>query len=371
MQIVNTIDLKRKISKSLINASGSTALVLFDNSREFAIINIVDDQLILSYYQQFDFVILDACFSTEDYVWFALNGTRNIEWNINTKTVSRTCGDVAQNNLAPHLRGYSCIKAIASKNLLIAANAGSSQIEFYHLNSLVRLDNTDALCEVYTKNIVVHPSEQIIAAQITESEDTGSIRFFEIKDNSVKLYRKYIATLFAPSACSFSESGEEFVTTGGFPPFSYQVNKFPSLDFINEFTDDEGLNIPEPWGNTRGITYNNDFLISSSTLIVPYYNGYINCIDQRTGKIIESIKCCGSLCNSLTRSQDANLLLCSAIGGEIVLLRNSNLKFNIVSSATAFEEADTTTNLQLPLVEMEDRTSPLNDPLPITEGIAR
>ncbi|WP_324759471.1 hypothetical protein [Sphingobacterium thalpophilum] len=370
MQIVDKIDLKRKISKSIINESGSTALVLFDNSSEFAIIDIVDDHLILSYYHQFDFVILDACFSTENYVWFALNGTRNIEWNINTKTVSRTCGDVVQNNLVPHLRGYSCIRVIVSKNLLIAANAGSCKIEFYHLSSLLRLDNTDALCEVYTKNIVVHPSEQIIAAQITESEDTGSIRFFEIKDNSVKLYGKYIATLFAPSACSFSENGDEIVTTGGFPPFSYQVNMFPSLDFINEFTDDDGLNIPEPWGNTRGITYNNDFLISSSNLIVPYYNGHINYIEQATGKIIESIKCCNSLCNSLTRSQNAKLLLCSAIGGEVVLLRNNKLEFNITTQSTPFEEAGTTTNLLLPLVGMEVCTSPLDDPLQITEGTA-
>ncbi|MFU1857255.1 hypothetical protein ACK8HY_09580 [Sphingobacterium sp. NGMCC 1.201703] len=370
MQIVNKIDLKRKISKSIINESGSTALVLFDNSSEFAIIDIVDDQLILSYYHQFDFTILDACFSTKNYVWFALNGTRNIEWNINTKTVSRTCGDVLQNNLAPHLRGYSCIRVIASKNLLIAANAGSCKIEFYDLNSLLRLDNTDALSEVYTKNIVVHPSEQIIAAQTTDSEDTGSIRFFEIKDNSVKLYRKYIATLFAPSACSFSENGDEIVTTGGFPPFSYQVNKFPSLDSVNEFTDDEGLNIPEPWGNTRGITYNNDFLISSSKLIVPYYNGLINYIEQGTGKIIESIKCCNSLCNSLTRSQNAKLLLCSAIGGEVVLLRNNSLDFNIAAQTTQYEEAAyTTTNLLLPFVEMEDSTSPLDFPLQIRDGI--
>lgn len=367
MQIINKIDLKRQISKSLINESGSMALVLFDNSSEFAIINIVDDQLILSYYHQFDFVILDACFSTENYIWFALNGTKNIEWNINAKTVSRTCGEVVQNSLAPHLKGYSCIRVIASKNLLIAANAGSFKIEFYHLNSLSRLDNTDALCEVYTKCIVVHPNEHIIAAQITESEDAGSIRFFEIKDNAVRLCKKYIATLFAPSACSFSESGEEFVITGGFPPFSYQVNKFPSLDFVNEFTDDEGLNIPEPWGNARGITYNNDFLISSSKLIVPYYNGHINYIEQETGEIIESIKCCSSLCNSLTRSQNAKLLLCSAIGGEVVLLRNNDLEFNNVGDAIQFEEADTTTNLLLPLLEMEDVTSPLDDPLQITE----
>ncbi len=39
MQIVDKIDLKRKISKSIINESGSTALVLFDNSSEFAIID--------------------------------------------------------------------------------------------------------------------------------------------------------------------------------------------------------------------------------------------------------------------------------------------------------------------------------------------
>ncbi|MGN6495304.1 MAG: hypothetical protein ACTHLE_25180 [Agriterribacter sp.] len=365
MQIINKIDLGRKISKSLINENGDTALVLFDNSSEFAVINIIDDKLILSYYHKFDFVILDACFSVEKQVWFALNGSKNIEWNIDTRTISRMCGEVVQNNLAPHLKGYSCIRIIASKNLLIAANAGSFRIEFYRLDSLSKLDNTDALGEVYTKNIIVHPNEQIIAAQITESEDNGSVRFFEIKDNSVKLYKKYVATLFSPSACSFSENGKEIITTGGFPPFNYQVNKFPSLEFVNEFTDDEGLNIPEPWGNTRGITFNNDFLISSSKLIVPYYNGHINYIEQGTGEIVASIKCCDSLCNSLTRSQNAELLLCSAMEGEVVLLRNSDLEFNITADPIQLEEADTTTNLLLPLAEMEDSTSPLDDPLQI------
>ncbi|MGN6493160.1 MAG: hypothetical protein ACTHLE_14265 [Agriterribacter sp.] len=109
------------------------------------------------YYHKFDFVILDACFSVEKQVWFALNGSKNIEWNIDTRTISRMCGEVVQNNLAPHLKGYSCIRIIASKNLLIAANVGSFRIEFYRLDSLSKLDNIDALGAVYTKNIIVHP----------------------------------------------------------------------------------------------------------------------------------------------------------------------------------------------------------------------
>ncbi|QJB35476.1 hypothetical protein HF324_30905 [Chitinophaga oryzae] len=365
MQIVNKIDLKHRISKSLINESGSRALILFDNSSEFAVIDIIEDQLTLSYCHQFEFVILDACFSAGDRIWFALNGSGNIEWNIDARSISRTCGDVVQNNLSPHLNGYSCIRAIPSKNLLIAANAGSFKIEFYHLDTLSKWENSDALCEVYTKNIIVHPNQQIIAVQITESEDTGSIRFFEIKDNSVRLYKRYISTLFSPGACNFSENGKEIITTGGFPPFSYQVNRFPSLEFVNEFTDDGGLNMPGPWGNTRGITFNNDFLISSSKLIIPYYNGHICQIEQETGKIFDSVKCCDSLCSSLTRSQNGQLLLCSAIGGEVALLRNSDLEFNIGPEAIQLEEPDTTTNLLLPLATMKEVASSLDEPLQI------
>lgn len=369
MEIIDKIDIERKISKSLLNDNGNIALILFDNSSEFAVVHIEGDKLSLSYYHQFDSIILDACFSPENQVWFALNGSKNIEWNITTRNISRTCGDVVQNTLAPHLKGYSCIRVIASKNLLIAANAGSSRIEFYNLDTLSRLDNTDALSEVYTKNIIVHPGEQLIAVQITESEDTGSVRFFEIKENAVGMYKKYIATLFSPSACNFSENGDEIIITGGFPPFSYQVNKFPSLEFVNEFTDDDGLNIPEPWGNTRGITFNNDFLISSSRLIVPYFNGHITYFEQGTGKIIKSLKCCDSLCNSLTKSKDARLLLCSSIGGEVVLLQNSHLQFKISTNMVHLEETDTTTNLLLPLAEMEETTSTLDYASPIIKAL--
>ncbi|MFD1771470.1 hypothetical protein [Sphingobacterium suaedae] len=365
MQILNTIDLGRKISKSLLHENGNTALILFDGSSEFAILNILHDELALAYYHKFDFAILDACFSGENYIWFALDGAINMEWSIDTRTISRTCGEVVNNNLAPHLKGYSCIRVIASRNLLIAANAGSFKIEFYHLDSLSKLDNADALCEVYTKNIIIHPNEQIIAVQVTESEDSGHIRFYQIKDVSIRLYKKYIFTLFSPSSCRFSEHGDQFITTGGFPPFSYQANRFPSLEFVNEFTDDEGLTLPTPWGNIRGITFYNDFLISSSKLIVPYYDGHLKYIELETGKIIKSIKCCHSLCNSLTRSQNAQLLLCSSLAGEVVLIRNDDLDFSTTSDTIILKDTDTTTNLLVPLAELEEYCSTLDDPVPI------
>ena len=147
------------------------------------------------------------------------------------------------------------------------------------------------------------------------------------------------------------------------------MNQFPSLELVNEFTDDEGFHIPEPWGNTRGITFNNDFLISASKLIVPYYDGHIYYIEKGTGEIIESIKCCNSLCNSLTRSRHGKTALCSSIGGEVVLLSNNDLVFDMTRDTILLDEADTTTNLALPLSGMENSTSTLDDPIPITKNV--
>jgi hypothetical protein len=324
MEILSKIKLEKRVVKSKSNEN--ILLVLFDNSSEFALLECNEKGLEVLYYHNLGFIILDGCFGDADSIWFAGLKSEIIELDFKTRKVLRRCGEVTINKLDSNLSGYSCMSIIPQQNLLVAANLGSFRLEFYNLDTLKPVNHGLALTEVYTKQICVHPGGHIIAVLITDSEDTGKVRFFELKGREIKLYTKYINTLFAPGVCTFDLEGDRLIIGGGYPPFSYQINEFPSLNIVNEFIDDNGLEI-------------------------------------NTGKIVESFKCNASPCVSLARLGNTDLCACSSVNGEISLLKlESNLR-NETKDATYLPDQTTTDNLFLPLIDMEEFISESDEPL--------
>jgi hypothetical protein len=362
MEILSKIKLEKRVVKSKSNEN--ILLVLFDNSSEFALLECNEKGLEVLYYHNLGFIILDGCFGDADSIWFAGLKSEIIELDFKTRKVLRRCGEVTINKLDSNLSGYSCMSIIPQQNLLVAANLGSFRLEFYNLDTLKPVNHGLALTEVYTKQICVHPGGHIIAVLITDSEDTGKVRFFELKGREIKLYTKYINTLFAPGVCTFDLEGDRLIIGGGYPPFSYQINEFPSLNIVNEFIDDNGLDIAEPWGDTNGISFNSDIPFKDERFIyVPYFNGNIVVLEINTGKIVESFKCNASPCVSLARLGNTDLCACSSVNGEISLLKlESNLR-NETKDATYLPDQTTTDNLFLPLIDMEEFISESDEPL--------
>ncbi|RWW91960.1 hypothetical protein [Flavobacterium cerinum] len=365
MEILAKIKLEKRVIKSKSNEN--ILLVIFDNSSEFGLLESNENGLEVIYYHDLGFIILDGCFSDADSIWFAGLESENIEWDFKRKKVLRHCGEVLINSLNSDLNGYSCISIIPQSNLLIAANLGSFKLEFFDLDTLKPINHGVALTEVYTKQICVHPGGHIIAILITDSEDTGKVRFFELKGREIKLYTKYINVLFAPGVCTFDLEGDRLIIGGGYPPFSYQINEFPSLSVIAEFIDYNGLDIPQPWGDANGISFNSDIVFKDEHLIyVPYFNGDIITLEINTGKIVESFTCNASPCVSLSRLGNTDLYACSSINGEICLLRlKLNLKDN-TKNPTYLPNQATTDNLFLPLTDMEEFISEADEPLLIS-----
>ncbi|NQX41278.1 hypothetical protein SAMN05421820_107183 [Pedobacter steynii] len=365
MEILAKIKLEKRVIKSKSNEN--ILLVLFDNSSEFVLLESNEKGLEVLYYHDLEFIILDGCFGEADSIWFAGLKSEIIEWDFKGRKVLRNCGEVKINSLDSDLSGYSCISTITQRNLLIAANLGSFRLEFFNLDTLKPVNHGIALTEIYTKQICVHPGGHIIAVLITDSEDTGKIRFFELKGSEIRLYKKYINTLFAPGVFTFDLGGDRLIIGGGYPPFSYQINEFPSLNIIDEFIDDNGLDIPEPWGDTNGISFNSDIEFKDENFIyVPYFNGDVVTLEINTGKIVESFKCNGSPSVSLSRLGNTDLYACSSVNGEICLLRlKSNLK-NDTKDPAYLPSQTTTDNLFLPLIDMEEFISESDEPLLIS-----
>lgn len=365
MEILSRIKLEKRVIKS--KSKENILLVLFDNSSEFALLESNERGLEVLYYHDLGFIILDGCFGDTDSIWFTGLRSEIIEWDFKKRKTLRSCGEVIINKLDSNLSGYSCISTIPQKNLLIAANLGSFRLEFFSLDTLIPVNHGLGLTEVYTKQICVHPGGHIIAVLITDSEDTGKMRFFEFRGREIKLYTKYINTLFAPGVCTFDLDGDRLITGGGYPPFSYQINDFPSLNIVDEFIDDNGLDIPEPWGDTNGISFNSDILFKDECFIyVPYFNGNIVTLEINTGKIVEAFQCNASPCISLVRLGSTDLCVCLSINGEISLLKlESNLKSK-TKDATYLPDQTTTNNLFLPLIDMEEFISESDEPLLIS-----
>lgn len=370
MKILETLHLDHRITKSAISADGKHAFVLFDNSTFFGIIEVTSTNLKLAYYQDLKFIILDACFAADNKTIFLAGlGSEIIEWDYTKKTILQKMGQLVPNKFDPDISGYSSLAIIPKLNFLAAANIGNSRLEVMnYLNSGLSLGES-MMCEMYSKKILVHPSQNLIAVLIVDSEDSGAIRIVDISNGNLRCYTKYIDLFFAPSGLSFNAAGDQIIITGGYPPFNFQVHEFPSLEFVNEFTDDEGLEIPEPWGNSNGTTFNNDFLLTEvNTIYVPYFNGNICEINLSTGEIIQAISCHAALCNSLSYSGQAELLLCSSINGEVSILTLERKIMNNTIDDQDFKLPSEyiSDNLLVPLKEMEDFFSDLDEPVQIT-----
>ncbi|HVI47546.1 MAG TPA: hypothetical protein VM802_21935 [Chitinophaga sp.] len=367
--MIHKTELGKRILKSVISHDESLLLVLFDNSQEFIILKIKETRLDIWYHFDLGFIITDAQFNkNKNSILFSGLNSEIIEWDYNNQTVLNRVGSVVPNSLDSSLSGYSCVGIFEKRNLIIAANIGTNRLDFFSLDKLEAKKDINALCEIFARQICIHPGGDVFALLVTDTEDSGVIKLYDWSSDVPRLYTKYINTLFAPGSFQFNAVGNFIYITGGYPPFSYQVTEYPSLDLIHEYEDDNGADMPEPWGNVHGISLNCDIILGKNDLMyVPYFDGSIKQIEGSSGRITASFPCNTSTSVSLVNVESKSRIICSSVSGEVSLVDKLVVSEKDAGSIVLqLPLEDTVTNLMTPLADMDAVVSDFDEATAIT-----